>query len=174
MNTHKHIHKFQLVNINSDLCPCLYSTSPCFVFFCFSFPLLSPAINIQLKFHEGGYMNYSNRRFIMRVFLSLSLPSWIMESLPFSRATSKLNAVRCRATQEQTGPTGIYWIALLWPKHLFPPLVCPGPTTFLKCSIMLVCFWRKNDHVKIMRSFKNGLKYRILKRPIKVMIDDVA
>lgn len=104
----------------------LRSLSPLRVYI--SFCLLSLPINIQLKVQKKGglgrgYMN-SDHRFIM-FFFSSSLFSHELWSASttgtFSGAASKLNAVCRRATQEQTGQAGIYWLVLLRTKHLFTP-----------------------------------------------------
>ena len=110
INTLKHIHTFELVVLTSDLYLCLQSTS------LFVFCLWPLTFNWKC-------MN-SNRRFIMFFFL-LPFSSLMNYGAPplvhLVRAASKLNAVCRHATQEQTGQAGIYWPALLWPKHLYTP-----------------------------------------------------
>lgn len=68
----------------------------------------------------------SDRRFIM-FFSPFLFPHELWSASPgtFSQADSKLNAVCCHATQERMGQVGIYWLTLLWPKHLqyVPPSV---------------------------------------------------
>ncbi len=77
----------------------------------------------------------SNRRFIM-FFSPFLFPHelWSASTGTFSRAASKLNAVCRHATREQTGQAGIYWLALLWPKHLYTPQCFQAPRPLRKAA----------------------------------------